>query len=134
MFQAGLTILLINLSNQTTYNVEVQSNSNTALPFNNKRGTKKKWSFYHGLKKSVSWIGNKASDEELTREEYNLSPKNGNLQSRIMLLNGEPLQLTERGDIPNLVGVLSDIKSPLSIAPSSIKFVVYPNFSSKGCE
>ncbi|KAI3454828.1 hypothetical protein Pfo_011491 [Paulownia fortunei] len=131
--RAGITVLLINLSNQTMYNVGVQSSNNAELPVKDKTGSKKR-SFAHGLKKSISWIGNKASDEKLSREEYHLTPKNGDLQSKITLLNGQPLQLTERGDIPGLVPVLRDINSPVSIAPFSIKFIVYPNFSTPGCK
>ncbi|KAK4395884.1 Heparanase-like protein 1 [Sesamum angolense] len=131
--RAGITLLLINLSNETAYNVEVQSRNNAELSLKDRTGTKRN-SFVHGLKRSVSWIGNKASDEKLSREEYHLTPENGDLQSKIMLLNGNRLQLTETGDIPSLVPVLRDVNSPLSIAPYSIKFVVFPSFSSPGCK
>ncbi|KAL0416158.1 UNVERIFIED_CONTAM: Heparanase-like protein 1 [Sesamum latifolium] len=131
--RAGITLLLINLSNQTAYDVEVHSRNNAELSVKDRTGTKRN-SFVHGLKRSVSWIGNKASDEKLSREEYHLTPENGDLQSKIMLLNGNRLQLTETGDIPSLVPVLRDVNSPLSIAPYSIKFVVFPNFSSPGCK
>ncbi|KAL0342531.1 UNVERIFIED_CONTAM: Heparanase-like protein 1 [Sesamum calycinum] len=131
--RAGITLLLINLSNETAYNVEVQSRNNAELSLKDRTGTKRN-SFVHGLKRSVSWIGNKASDENLSREEYHLTPVNGDLQSKIMLLNGNRLQVTETGDIPSLVPVLRDVNSPLSIAPYSIKFVVFPSFSSPGCQ
>lgn len=126
--RAGVVVLLINLSNQTAFNVEVESNNNARVQVIKKR------SVLHGLKKSVSWIGSKASDEKPPREEYDLSPKNGDLISTTMLLNGQPLQLTERGGIPDLVPAHVDANSPLGIAPFSIKFVVYPNFYAPGCK
>ncbi|KAL2479173.1 Heparanase-like protein 1 [Forsythia ovata] len=131
--RAGVTLLLINLSNQTTFNVDVKSTSNTELHLKQKVDTREK-SFAHGLKKSFSWFGNKASDERLFREEYHLTPEAGELQSKTMLLNGQALQLTERGDISTLSPVRRDINSPLTIAPLSIKFIVFPNFSTPGCE
>ncbi|KAL3640487.1 hypothetical protein CASFOL_015455 [Castilleja foliolosa] len=130
--RAGITVLLINLSNQTTYNIEVQSEKYAELFEKSKTRAHKK-SFTHGLKKSVSWIGNTASDEKLSREEYNLTPKDGDLRSRVMLLNGQPLQLTATGDIPSLVPAHRDVNERVSIGPSSIKFIVYPNFISPGC-
>ncbi|KAL7098990.1 hypothetical protein ACP275_09G054000 [Erythranthe tilingii] len=130
--RVGVTVLVINLSNQTMYNVDVQSNNYAKLPSKNQTGTNKR-SFIHGLKESVSWIGNKASDEKVYREEYHLTPEGGNLRSRVMLLNGQPLQLTELGDIPSLLPAVNDVNSPLSISPYSVKFVVYPNFINQGC-
>lgn len=127
-FQAGVVVLLINLSNQTVFNVDVQSNNNARVQVNKKR------SVLHGLKKSVSWIGSKASDEKPPREEYQLTPKNGDLTSTTMLLNAQPLQLTERGGVPDLVPDFVDTNSPLGIAPFSIKFVVHPNFYAPGCK
>ncbi|KAK4479403.1 hypothetical protein RD792_014916 [Penstemon davidsonii] len=132
--RAGMTVLLINLSNQTEYNVDIQSSGNTEFHVKDRKGSKIKF-FSHGLKKSVSWIGNKASDEKLSREEYYLTPDYvGHLQSKIMSLNGQPLQLTARGEIPSLVPVFRDVNSPLNIAPLSIKFVVFPNFHTPGCK
>ncbi|KAL8465206.1 hypothetical protein ACS0TY_034636 [Phlomoides rotata] len=127
--RAGITVLLINLSNQTTYDVDVESLNNAAL-----QQVTKKRSFAHRLKRTVSWIGNKASDEKLCREEYHLTPKNGDLQSTIMLLNGKPLQLTDRGAVPSLAPLHRYTNSDLNISPFSIKFIVYPNFSAPGCE
>ncbi|PIN11725.1 Beta-glucuronidase [Handroanthus impetiginosus] len=126
--RAGITVLLINLSNQTTYNVDIQSGNGAELHYTKKR------SLTHGLKSSVSWIGSKSSDEKLSREEYHLTSENGDLRSKTMLLNGRPLHLTERGEIPSLVPVFRDIDAPLRIDPYSIKFVVYPNFSTPGCK
>ncbi|NP_001313156.1 heparanase-like protein 2 isoform X1 [Nicotiana tabacum] len=130
--RAGVTLLLINLSNQIQYGVNIQSSAYTSLQVGEKKNHKKN-AFVHGLKETVSWVGSKSSDVTLYREEYHLTPEGGDLQSRTMLLNGKPLQLTETGDIPSLTPVLKNIESPISVAPLSIKFIVFPNFNSPSC-
>lgn len=85
------------------------------------------------LKKFVTWIGKKASDGSVKRQEYHLTPKDGNLLSRTMVLNGNPLVLTENGNIPALDPVLVDAKLPTSLAPYSIAFVTLPNFKAPAC-
>ena len=87
-----------------------------------------------GIKKTVSWVGNKASDLSISREEYHLTPKDGFLQSQTMVLNDIPLELTEDGNIPPLNPVLNDVKSPIVIAPLSIAFIVFPNFEAPTCK
>ncbi|KAL3528443.1 hypothetical protein ACH5RR_007765 [Cinchona calisaya] len=124
----GITLLLINLSNQTVFNVDIESVTHTDLLVEEKTD-----SFVHHLKKTVSWIGTKAADENLLREEYHLTPKDRDLQSKTMLLNGKPLQLLDGGDIPNLSPAFVDLNSPIYIDPLSIKFIVLPNFSAPGC-
>ena len=84
------------------------------------------------LKKSMSWIGIKA-DEQLHREEYHLTPKDGNLRSQTMLLNGIPLTLTDNGNIPSLEPVRLSLNSPIFINPLSIAFIGFPNFDAPAC-
>lgn len=129
----GITLLLINLSNQTEFKLTVQNSMNIGLNMDEKTNTKRK-SFIHGLKRVVSWVGSKSSDQSSFREEYHLTPMDGELQSKTMLLNGKPLQLADSGDIPNLDPVLIDVNSPMSIPPLSIKFVVLPTFDASGCK
>ncbi|KAJ4713129.1 Heparanase-like protein [Melia azedarach] len=107
--RGGITLLLINLSNQTDYIVSVQN------------------------KKAVAWVGGKASDEHLTREEYHLTPKDGYLQSQTMVLNEIPVELTGDQSIPKLDPVHVNVNSPIRIAPLSIAFVVFPNFDAPAC-
>lgn len=126
-----MTLLLINLSNQTHYGVNIESS--ISITSYVKEESIHKSSFVYRLKKTISWVGSKSSDITLSREEYHLTPLDGNLQSRTMLLNGKPLQLTENGNIPSLSPVLVNLKSPISIAPLSIKFIVFPNFRSPVC-
>ncbi|CAN0870887.1 Heparanase-like protein 1 [Linum grandiflorum] len=128
----GITLLLINLSNSTRFIVNVRSSSSSALNLQaSEPGTKR--SFVDSLKRTVSWIGREATDGTLFREEYHLSPKGGDLRSKTMLLNGNPIQLTEKGDIPKLEPVRYRLSSPLYISASSISFIVLPNFGAPAC-
>lgn len=87
----------------------------------------------HNIKRTVSWVGRKASDGPLYREEYHLTPKDGYTRSEISLLNGIPLKLTDEGEIPSLDPVHNGVNSPLYIAPLSLAFVVFPNFDAPAC-
>lgn len=51
------------------------------------------------------------------REEYHLTPQGGNIQSRVVLLNGKPLQLTGDGQIPEMSPLIADTAAPLHVAP-----------------
>ncbi|PRQ16281.1 putative glycosidase [Rosa chinensis] len=120
---AGITLLIINLSNQTDFTVNVKN----VLEFDTaarSRNTGRGSNFGHGLKRTVSWVGLKASDGPLHGKEYHLTPKDGNLRNKIMVLNGVPLEITKDGNIPELEPVLVPTNSPLSITSLSIKFVV----------
>ncbi|XP_057519906.1 heparanase-like protein 1 [Amaranthus tricolor] len=130
--RAGITLLLINLSKQTRFIVKLQNTMNKDVHISN--GINSEGSFMRGLKKTVSWVGSKASDGQLHREEYHLTPKEGNLQSQTMVLNGIPLQITEDGNIPNMEPVLVPVNSPLYISPLSISFIVFPNFDAPVCK
>lgn len=123
--RAGVTLLLINLSNRTEFRVDVSAPR--ARPNPEKR------SFVHRLKQIFSWVGSRSVGVSVSREEYHLTPQNGYLRSRTALLNGAPLRLTEDGDIPRSSPVLRDLKSPVSVPPLSIKFVVFPNFIVPSC-
>ncbi|XP_006837041.2 heparanase-like protein 1 isoform X1 [Amborella trichopoda] len=128
----GVTLLLINMSNSTRFNIMVENevNDDIRLEVKTDKGDR---SFVDRVKKSFSWIGKRASDEQLHRQEYHLTPKDGYLKSRTMLLNGNPLELTDYGDIPNLDRVLVDAELPISIAPLSIAFVNMPHFEAEAC-
>lgn len=128
LLQAGVTALFINLSNQTRFVVSVRNSLTIKL-----RRVHKGSSFMQGIKKTVSWVGNKASDLSISREEYHLTPKDGYLQSQTMVLNGTPLELTADGDIPNLNPILRDVNTPIHMDPLSIAFVVFPNFDAPAC-
>lgn len=132
MLQAGITVLLINLSNQTDFIVNVK-NVLELDRADRSRSTGKGSKFSHGLKRTVSWVGLKASDGPLHRKEYHLTPKDGNLRSKIMVLNGVPLEITKDGNIPELEPVIVPVNDPISITSFSIKFVVLPHFEAPAC-
>lgn len=129
--RAGITLLLINLSNQTDFIISVQNSITMKLHV--EEHIQRQSSFVRGLKRSVSWVGSKASNGLLTREEYHLTPKDGYLRSQTMVLNGIPLRLTENGDIPALEPVVNNVNSPIYISPLSISFIVFPNFDAPTC-
>lgn len=81
---SGITVLIINMSNSTTFEVSVINDMN----------------LYSGRK-----LLGVTSDE---REEYHLTPKDGNVQSDQLLLNGTPVKLTKSLDIPALNPQLVD--------------------------
>ncbi|MBA0718343.1 hypothetical protein Golax_006097 [Gossypium laxum] len=129
--RAGVTLLVINLSNQTNFIMNAQNSINLKLAANEQNISRD--SFTHNLKKTFSWVGTKASDDALLREEYHLTPKDGYLRSQTMVLNGIPLELTSTGDIPSLNPVRVNLKSPITISPLSIAFIVFPNFEAPAC-
>lgn len=102
--RAGVTLLLINLSNQTEFILNVKNHATV-----------------------------KANEVSKFREEYHLTPKDNNLRSQTMLLNGIPLKLTNKGGIPTMNPVHTNVKSPIYITPLSIAFIVYPNFDAPAC-
>ncbi|KAF6173520.1 hypothetical protein GIB67_042650 [Kingdonia uniflora] len=129
-WQAGITLLLINLSNQTDYKITVHNSINIYL----RTGTFREGSsFMNGLKKTVSWVGRKASAERIMREEYHLTPMNGNLRSQTMYLNGNPLKLTKDGQIPTFDPILVEVNSLVFVASLSIAFITFPNFEASAC-
>ncbi|KAK8918363.1 Heparanase-like protein 2 [Platanthera zijinensis] len=128
--QPGVSLLLINLSKNVTFNVTVYNNLNADIG----KGSVHKDSFFmHGLKRTVSWIGTKSSDVVVQREEYHLTGKDGNYLSRTVLLNGNPLQLTDNGEIPVLTPAYVAFNAPITVSPMSIAFVVFPNFKAHAC-
>ncbi|ONK75774.1 uncharacterized protein A4U43_C03F20410 [Asparagus officinalis] len=129
--EGGVTLLLINLSKYAEFEVSVHNKLNVDLDdgvFINKNN-----SFVHSLKRTVSWFGRKGSDGYEKREEYHLTAMNGNHLGREMLLNGNLLQLTEDGNIPDMNPVYVPVNSPVSVAPLSVAFVVFPQFEARPC-
>ena len=67
------------------------------------------------------------------REEYHLTPKDGNIQSDVLLLNGTPLKLTEASDIPALEPQIVDASKPITVVPHSFVFVNLRGFNAPVC-
>ncbi|KAG6527149.1 hypothetical protein ZIOFF_009242 [Zingiber officinale] len=128
--KSGITLLLINLSTSIKFSVTVRNDLNVLLA----EGGGIQWgnAFIRTLKRTVSWIGRKASDESVHREEYHLTGADGNCLSQTVLLNGNPLELVD-GEIPQLVPVYAPANSPVKVDPLSIAFVVFPNFEAQAC-
>ncbi|PWA66262.1 Glycoside hydrolase, family 79 [Artemisia annua] len=130
-----ITLLLINLSNQTHFRLNVRNILNIRNLHTTQHVTsKKKTSFIHGLKTTVSWVGTKSTYEKLSREEYHLTPLHGDIRRKPIVLNGIPLKLNVNGNIPILRPALVKVNYSVSIAPLSIKFLQFPNFDASGCK
>ena len=72
--------------------------------------------------------------QEQMREEYHLTPKDGNIQSDVVLLNGTPLKLTESLDIPEMKPQLVSSSSSINVGPHSIVFVHQQSFKAPACQ
>lgn len=131
LIQPGVTLLLINLSNQTEFILKVENGLSSLHALRNT--IHRQSSIIRGVKRAVSWVGQKTSDGPFYREDYHLTPANGRLRSKTMLLNGTPLELTKDGDIPKLEPTFRNENSAVSITPRTIKFVVLPNFDAPAC-
>ncbi|XP_065000229.1 heparanase-like protein 3 [Musa acuminata AAA Group] len=101
----GITLLLINLSGNTT--TEVFVTTKTA---------------YSALKTAES-----------TREEYHLTAKDGDIHSQTMLLNGHILAVDSDGHIPELEPVKVAASEPITVDPFSIVFAHIPYFHAPAC-
>ncbi|KAJ9187423.1 hypothetical protein P3X46_002879 [Hevea brasiliensis] len=102
----GVSLLLMNLSNSTTFHVALSNDEN---PDENSPG---------GATQS---------------EEYHLTPENGNIRSNVVLLNGSPLVLTDSSDIPPMNPKLVDPSLPITVAPDSIVFVLLRDYNAPAC-
>ncbi|CAI9785275.1 unnamed protein product [Fraxinus pennsylvanica] len=109
----GIAVLLINMSNSTTFEISVVNDFN----------------FYPEDRfKTMD-----DSDGTKQREEYHLTPKDGNIQSDVVLLNGTPLKLTESSDIPSMNPKLVDASLPITVVPDSIVFATLKGFQAPAC-
>lgn len=129
--QSGITMLLINLSNETRFIAALRHKVQTADSEEQSIHRGSIW--IRGLKKTVSFVGERSSKAPSFREEYHLTPKDGYLQSQVMLLNGIPLEVTEDGEIPNLKPSLIQMGSFVSVNPHSIAFIVFPDLDIPSC-
>ncbi|KAL0293417.1 UNVERIFIED_CONTAM: Heparanase-like protein 2 [Sesamum radiatum] len=102
-------VLLINMSNSTTFQVSVMDDLN----------------LYPEEYSLSSYVWQ--------REEYHLTPKDGNIQSDVVLLNGTPLKLTESSDIPAMDPQVVDAASPITVRPDSIVFATLRGFAAPAC-
>ncbi|KAL5850574.1 hypothetical protein ACOSQ4_008587 [Xanthoceras sorbifolium] len=117
----GITLLLINLDNSTTVHANVKFNNTSTMKRKQKNHRKHVIELPQG---SVN--GN-------SREEYHLTPKDRNIQSQTMLLNGNILSVNSSGDIPPLEPLIVDSTKAITVAPFSIVFVHMPYIDLPAC-
>jgi heparanase 1 len=108
-FQPGITVLIINMSKSTS-----------------------NFSLVNDMNMYTTTIPSNSMDNQM-REEYHLTPKDGNIQSDVVLLNGIPLKLTEKLDIPELKPTFVSSSSPIKVGSESIVFVHFKGFTAPAC-
>lgn len=113
----GLTLLLINLDNITTINVNLYLNTLLNSPAQIRMVTQ-----------------DTKMDEAETREEYHLTAKDGNLHSQTMVLNGNELNVSSEGYIPPLEPLNVSSSEPIVVAPYSIVFAHIPYLTLDACD
>lgn len=132
ILQEGITLLLINLDGNTTVQVRVSTTDtsmNGALGLQ-QEGQSSKMNFTNVVRGKTSYRGR-------VRAEYHLTPKDGNLQSRVMLLNGKvlgPYSDSSTKFIPSLEPINTRLSDPIVVAPSSIVFAQIPSTNVAACK
>ncbi|XP_061337140.1 heparanase-like protein 3 [Gastrolobium bilobum] len=117
----GITILLINLDHSKTVEAEVTFNNSKILRHRKMSANSKT------MKQPLH------SASEVAREEYHLTPKDGDIHSQIMVLNGNALTVNSAGDIPPLEPLYVNSSEPITVAPFSIVFVHIPDAVVTAC-
>ncbi|KAF8401084.1 hypothetical protein HHK36_014387 [Tetracentron sinense] len=123
----GITLLLINLDGKTTIQVQVTTEPvalNGILALQNKQKS---------TRTRFTRIPQESTSGGITREEYHLTAKDGNLQSQTMLLNGNILTVNSSGDIPPLEPINVHPSEPINVAPYSIVFTRIPSIDAPAC-
>lgn len=123
----GITLLLINLDGSSTNRIYVTSQGAHA------QSGRKKGSGTSDVHIIPAGLGEAAAAAALTRQEYHLTPKDGNLQSQQVLLNGNVLATDADGEIPVLEPVQVEGTQPITVGPYSIVFAHVPSFYAPAC-
>ncbi|OIW15133.1 hypothetical protein TanjilG_14132 [Lupinus angustifolius] len=118
----GITILLMNLDNSTAVETEVTL-----------RSTKNLWHRKISDNNSKVMKLNFLNRTETAREEYHLTPHDGNIHSQIMFLNGNNLTVNSDGEIPSLQPIYVNSSNPIIVAPFSIVFIHIPDAGVAAC-
>lgn len=127
MWQHGITLLLINLDGNTTVQVGVSVSNVTTNGIQKMRRT------HHDRRTKFARMPRFSKFGELTREEYHLTAKDGDLHSQTVLLNGKLLAVNSSGIIPPLKPMHVNLSEPVTVAPFSIVFVHIPSIHVPGC-
>lgn len=129
-------VLLINLDNNTTVLGKVAFNGTWSSEQKHTHHNHHHHHYHHRSGKSdkSSYKLPRSLQSETTREEYHLSAKDGDLHSRIMLLNGNILSVDSSGNIPTLQPVNINSSKPIVVRPFSIVFVHLPYVVLPACQ
>ncbi|EXB80736.1 Heparanase-like protein 3 [Morus notabilis] len=120
----GITLLLINLEKDTTVNVRVSTETDASSKTLNTE---------HRRTTPSTMSQGSISSENITREEYHLTAKNGNLESQNVHLNGKILNVDSSGVIPPLDPINKSVSEPITVAPFSIVFALILNIDVPAC-
>ncbi|CAI0542656.1 unnamed protein product [Linum tenue] len=124
-YSKRFTLLLINLDNSTTFEVNVGVNRT----FTQQQHNNQKWHKHHSHHRSYSStirLPHRSKIGKMMREEYHLTAKDGDLHSQTMLLNGKILSVDSNGDIPSFEPSRVNSSELISVAPLSIVFARIP--------
>ncbi|XVE85775.1 hypothetical protein DITRI_Ditri17bG0118100 [Diplodiscus trichospermus] len=113
----GISLVLINLSKDLSYWVNLAHDLNLHL-----HSLRRNLKSAHGVRPNFDF------EDYQNREEYHLTPKDGNIQSDVVLSNGTPLKLRDSSDIPNMNLKHVDGFAPISVAARSIVFATIRDF------
>ncbi|KAK9697945.1 hypothetical protein RND81_08G071600 [Saponaria officinalis] len=120
----GVTLLLINLSGNTTVQSNLVFNGTSSLQMvNHSERTRTRAGRLH-----------KRNEMGNVRAEYHLTAKDGDLQSQVMLLNGDVLTVSSSGEIPPFTPLHVDSSEPIIVGPFSIVFVHMPFILLPACK
>lgn len=81
-------------------------------------------------------VRGKMTERGRLREEYHLTGKDGNQQSRVMLLNGKILSLNSDPSndfVPFLEPMYMSLADPIVVAPFSVVFARIPSMNVTAC-
>ncbi|CAN1159360.1 Heparanase-like protein 3 [Linum perenne] len=118
-YSKRFVLLLINLDNSTTFQVNIGLNSTLALQFKHNPHR------HHSHRTEIIQLPHRSKNGAM-RDEYHLTPEDGNLHSQTMLLNGKSLKVTSDGDIPEFEPSHVNSSEPITVAPLSIVFARVP--------
>nr|GMC61416.1 heparanase-like protein 3 [Ipomoea batatas] len=121
----GIALLLINLDGNTSAKVRVDFNG-SSMEHSRHRDD-------HSLRMRAFLVPQIYELEAMSREEYHLTAKNGDLQSQTMLLNGKELGVDSSGQIPSLQPQFVSSSEPITVAPFSIVFAHIPYVVQPAC-
>ncbi|KAI3443908.1 hypothetical protein Pfo_000573 [Paulownia fortunei] len=121
----GITILLINLDSNTTVQAKLDFNG-TSVHLDKHRP--------HPRKSKVIPLPDAKQLSGTAREEYHLTPMDGNIQSQTVLLNGKALTVDSSAAIPTLEPIRVTSSEPITVDPYSIVFVHMPNVAIPACK